>query len=210
MARIGGRSVWFSWFVGIVCVGVVAGLVFLAGPMVPAVVDWSGQALRGDLGQRPEPATTEGAEETVSDPTSPGLPATCADLYPESLWSLLSTATGVELEEGAQPVSSRVSGLADAVDARVTLSCTWRGGTDTAVSTTIAEVAADAPDAVGRVLAGAGFACSPFGLGVRCSGEVDGSSETHTVRDGVWVATIESGWEPPEYAATVEAGVWGP
>lgn len=40
MARIGGRSTPVAWLVGALCVGVIAGLGYLAIPMLPAVGDY--------------------------------------------------------------------------------------------------------------------------------------------------------------------------
>lgn len=214
MARIGGRSTWFAWLVGLVCFGVVGALVFLAVPLAPAIVDWSGSALRGDLDRPrasadPVPDADGGAD---AQPERPAAPGECRELYSEQLWALLSTASGVELSEGADPAPTTITALADELSPSVLLSCSWSTGSGVSVSSVLAEVATDASDAAARTLAGAGFACSPFGLGIRCEGPSGAASadvaEIHTIRDGLWLATIERGWRPPDYAATVEASVW--
>ncbi|CAD5141117.1 MULTISPECIES: hypothetical protein [Microbacterium] len=46
MARVGGRNLGMSWFAGIVCAGIVAGLVWLSLPMVPILAQFAGDALR--------------------------------------------------------------------------------------------------------------------------------------------------------------------
>jgi hypothetical protein len=46
MARVGGRNAAISWIVGVLCMGVVAGLLWLALPAAPAVVDIVGNGLR--------------------------------------------------------------------------------------------------------------------------------------------------------------------
>ena len=40
MARIGGRNTGIAWFAGIVCAAVIAGLVYLAAPMGPVMVNY--------------------------------------------------------------------------------------------------------------------------------------------------------------------------
>jgi len=47
MARVGGRNLAISWIAGLLCTGVIAGLVWLAIPMVPTMADFVGQSLRG-------------------------------------------------------------------------------------------------------------------------------------------------------------------
>lgn len=46
MAQADGRNLGMSWFAGIVCVGVVAALVWLAAPMGPVLIDFVGDTLR--------------------------------------------------------------------------------------------------------------------------------------------------------------------
>lgn len=45
MARIGGRSTPLTWLAGLVCAGVVAGLVYLAAPMGPVMLKYFGDLL---------------------------------------------------------------------------------------------------------------------------------------------------------------------
>ncbi|MGN7861710.1 hypothetical protein ACTJI8_14110 [Microbacterium sp. 22303] len=40
MARIGGRNTGIAWLAGVVCAGVIAGLVYLAAPMGPVMVTY--------------------------------------------------------------------------------------------------------------------------------------------------------------------------
>ena len=46
MARIGGRSLWLAWPVGLLCAGIVGALVWVALPAVPGTVNWIGDTLR--------------------------------------------------------------------------------------------------------------------------------------------------------------------
>ncbi|UYO97761.1 hypothetical protein OED01_03320 [Microbacterium sp. M28] len=46
MARVGGRNLAFSWFVGVLCAGVVGVLLWFAFPAGPAVVEIVGNGLR--------------------------------------------------------------------------------------------------------------------------------------------------------------------
>ncbi|MDR6866698.1 hypothetical protein J2Y69_001291 [Microbacterium resistens] len=45
MARIGGRNTALAWIAGIVCLGVVVGLGYLAAPMLPAIGQYLGDLL---------------------------------------------------------------------------------------------------------------------------------------------------------------------
>ncbi|MBS1698935.1 MAG: hypothetical protein JST25_11105 [Actinobacteria bacterium] len=42
MARIGGRNTPLAWLSGVVCAGVIAGLVYLAAPMGPVMMTYFG------------------------------------------------------------------------------------------------------------------------------------------------------------------------
>ena len=49
MARVGGRNLAISWIAGLLCAGVVAGLVWLALPIMPAMAAFVGDTLRSVL-----------------------------------------------------------------------------------------------------------------------------------------------------------------
>ncbi|MBS1672873.1 MAG: hypothetical protein JSS74_02785 [Actinobacteria bacterium] len=40
MARIGGRNAVLAWLVGVLCAGVIAGLLYLAAPMGPVMMQY--------------------------------------------------------------------------------------------------------------------------------------------------------------------------
>ena len=46
MARIGGRNTGIAWLAGVFCTGVIAGLVYLAAPMGPVMVNYFSGLLR--------------------------------------------------------------------------------------------------------------------------------------------------------------------
>ncbi|MGF3057028.1 hypothetical protein [Microbacterium sp. YY-01] len=50
MARVGGRSSFLAWFAGIVCAGVIVGLLWLAIPVMPDAVQFVGDMLRSTYG----------------------------------------------------------------------------------------------------------------------------------------------------------------
>lgn len=49
MARVGGRNSAISWIVGILCVGVIAGLVWFTLPLMPTMAEFVGDGLRSIL-----------------------------------------------------------------------------------------------------------------------------------------------------------------
>lgn len=49
MARVGGRSIAMSWIAGVVCTGVVLGLVWLSFPIVPVLAGFVGDTMRSAL-----------------------------------------------------------------------------------------------------------------------------------------------------------------
>ncbi|MBW8764144.1 MAG: hypothetical protein JF592_16460 [Microbacterium sp.] len=49
MARVGGRNLAISWIAGMLCAGVIVGLVWLALPIVPAMAQFVGEGMRSIL-----------------------------------------------------------------------------------------------------------------------------------------------------------------
>lgn len=47
---MGGRNLTISWIAGVLCVGVVLGLVWLSLPLMPSMAEFIGDGLRGLLG----------------------------------------------------------------------------------------------------------------------------------------------------------------
>ncbi|WP_179297579.1 hypothetical protein [Microbacterium sp. SZ1] len=46
MARVGGRNLAMSWIAGVLCTGVILGLLWLAIPIVPTLATFAGDTLR--------------------------------------------------------------------------------------------------------------------------------------------------------------------
>lgn len=49
MARVAGRNLALSWFVGLVCAGIVGALLWLSLPLLPVLAEFAGDALRSAL-----------------------------------------------------------------------------------------------------------------------------------------------------------------
>lgn len=217
MARIGGRNTAFAWLVGLASLAVVAGLVWLAAPMTPVVLAWTGQIVDGALNPRPaapgadpSPSSTATAPPPAPAPdTETGAPTTCADLYPRALWDQLSAADGSSVDESIEFPPSSVAGLPEAFGAQVKFGCAW---TDAGGSTMVAvsDVGTGAAATAQSVLAATGFACTALEDGVRCdlpAGD-QSAAETHVLRGGQWLAVVRTFPGPPFDQASAEARVW--
>lgn len=218
MAKIGGRNTAFAWFVGVVSLAVVAGLVWLAAPMTPVVLAWTGGVVDGALNPPPAAESSGPAASptaTVIAPPVPqgddegGAPTTCGDLYPRALWDQLKAAKGTSLNESIEYPPSSVAGLPEALGAQVTLGCAWTDGAGTA-TVTVAEVSASAVETAQNVLPATGFECTSLEDGVRCelpAGDTS-AAESHVLRGGRWLAIVRTFPGPPFDQASTEARVW--
>lgn len=215
MAKIGGRNTAFAWLVGLVSLAVIAGLVWLAAPMTPVVLAWTGGVVDGALNPRPAasvPEPTPSLTETPPPPASDdeaGAPTTCGDLYPRALWDQLKAAKGTSLDESIGYPPSSVAGLPEALGAQITLGCAWTDGAGTA-TVTVADVSASAVETAQSVLPATGFVCTPLEDGVRCdlpAGDTS-AAESHVLRGGRWLAVIRTFPGPPFDQASTEARVW--
>jgi len=204
MARIGGRSTWLAVPAGLLCVGVVAGLVWLALPMVPVSVTWVGDTLRAaTLPPEAPPETATPAEVAVAGSLD------CRQLYPDGLWAELSWHGGALLSQTAGPPATAVTSLAEALAPTSRVTCTWRLEEGGAIVTTLAAVAVDAAAIADAALRGQGFECTTEGEALRCQRVHGQVVEEHAVRGGLWLSSMESTWHPEEYGARVAAHVWG-
>lgn len=215
MAKIGGRNTAFAWLAGVVSLAVVAGLVWFAAPLTPAVLAWTEDVVHSALNPpapTPAPEPSPSPTETPSPPASDDealVPTTCADLYPKALWDQLTAANGTSLEESIGFPPSSVAGLPEALGARVTLGCAWTDGAGT-TTVTVADVGASAVETAQNVLPATGFACVPLEDGLRCdlpAGDQT-AAESHVVRGGRWLAVIRTFPGPPLDQASTEARVW--
>lgn len=203
MARIGGRNLWLAWPAGLVCAGVVGALVWLAAPAVPGTIAYVGDTLRArtsmPIAAAATPVATTALEGTAD--------VDCRDLYPASVWRDVAWTDAVLSQNHAVPTTA-VTSLVDALQPTVRVTCVWRGSQGT-IATTLSVVATDASAVADVALRGQGFACEPFGSGVACRRASGGVVEEHAFRDGLWLASVETTWQPEEYGARLAAFVWG-
>lgn len=199
MARVGGRSLWLAWPIGVLCAGVVGVLVWLAAPGIPGAIDFVGSTLRGATS-----APAADADSGASGTATPAAARDCRDVYPDRLWAELTWTPDVLLSQNAAPAPAATS-LVAALAPDVRISCTWRVGAERSVSTTIATVALDAAPIALATLTAEGYACSEDGDVLHCERTHDGVVEVHDVRGDVWITSILTRWAPPGYAADVAA-----
>lgn len=204
MARIGGRSNWLAVPAGMLCIGVVAALVWLALPMFPVALAWV-----GDTSQRaitPRPVTV--APETPAQRAATG-PIDCRALYPDGLWAELTWTGGALLAQTTAPPATRAGSLVDALAPTTRVTCGWQREDDGGIITTLAVVGADAVSIADAALRGQGFTCTTDDVAARCTRARGDVLEEHTVRDGLWLSSIETQWQPEDYGARLEAHLWG-
>lgn len=203
MARVGGRNSWIAVPAGLICAGVVAGLVWLALPMVPVTVQWMGDTLR--RASTPAPAITP--KDTPAQRAAAGEDVDCRTLYADDLWNELMWRPGSQLGQTASsPLTD--TAFADAVSPDVVVSCEWRFD-EGAIVTTLSRVDADAAAIAQAALSGEGFVCDGDAARLVCSRSTGSVREDHSLRDGLWLASTQTQWQPEDYAARVDRNVWG-
>ena len=205
LARIGGRNSWIAWPAGLLCAAVVAALAWIAQPMLPVSVAWMGDMLRAST---TPPVQVPAPESVATLATEPG-DIDCRALYPDSLWAELTWTPSVLLSQGNSAPATAVTELVDALVPSVRITCTWRADGGRAITSTLAQVAADAGSIADASLRGQGFACGSDADAVVCARTSGDVLEEHTFRGGLWLSSVESAWHPDEYAARLAAHVWG-
>jgi len=203
MARIGGRNLWLAWPAGLLCAAVVGTLVWIAVPAVPGTIRFVGDTLRAAT-SAPQAAAARPVAQTALDGSAP---VDCRDLYPEQLWGELAWAPQVLLNQTHAAPATTVTALVDALQPAVAVTCTWRGMAGT-IASTLSVVSPDAAPVADAALRGQGFSCVPFEAGVTCTRESGGVVEEQTVRDGLWLASVETTWHPEDYGVRLAAFVW--
>ncbi|MDQ1082906.1 MULTISPECIES: hypothetical protein [Microbacterium] len=193
MARIGGRSLWLAWPVGLFCLAAVLGLGVLAAPGIPGAIGFVGDTLRSVT----SPSATVDAE--------PATPATeCRRLYSQPMWSSLVWSPDALLSQRRTAALSTPEAVAAAQPTTV-VTCHWRGVGGRFLETTVSTVSPEGAAAAVAALASQGFACTSAPDAsqpavthcVRTTGEVD---EVHDLRGDRWVSSTLSGWMPDGYA----------
>ena len=204
MARVGGRNSWIAVPAGLICAAVVAGLTYLALPMVPVSAGWIGDTLRKATTAQPAPAP----DASIAQQAAEGAQIDCRGLYPDDLWNELTWRPGSRLDQSAAAPTTQAASFADAVTPDVVVTCTWRAE-DGGIVTTLARVNADAGAIAEASLAGQGFSCATSDDGLVCT-RLDGDVlEEHTLRDGFWLVSVETGWHPEDYGARLGRNVLG-
>ena len=204
MARIGGRNPWIAVPAGMLCAAVVASLVWLALPMVPVAVAWVGDTLRSATAPRPEATPVRTPAQTAAE----GGAVDCRTLYSDDLWNELMWREGSLLGQSAAAPATEATAFADAASADVLVTCTWRfdaGG----IVTTLSKVDADAAAIAEAALSGDGFVCRAGNGATVCDRTRGAVREEHTLRDGLWLVSVETDWHPDDYGARLDRTVWG-
>lgn len=204
MARIGGRNSWIAVPAGLVCAAVVGALVWLSMPMVPVSIAWLGDTLRNATA--PQPSATTDA--TPAEAAAQGTAVDCRTLYPDDLWNELTWRAGSLLSQSLAAPATTATAFADAAGPTVVVTCTWRSDNGSIVSTLSKVDPAVAPIAE-AALSGDGFACHTADAQLLCTRTQDGVLEEHTLRDGLWLVSVETQWQPDDYGARLDRGVWG-
>lgn len=193
MARIGGRSTWFAWTVGVISAVVIGALVWLAIPALPAGVAWF---------------SSPSDSEANPTPTSGGVPVECRGLFSDALWASLRSADESKLTQGTEAPVISATAVVDSLQPEVVYTCSWTA-TDKSISTTVANVAADAGSIAMAALPAAGYTCSQVSADrIRCSFSSDVLIETIEISGGKWLSTSQSAWFPQRYADRVAEEVW--
>jgi hypothetical protein len=204
VARTGGRNSWIAVPAGLLCAGIVAGLVWLAQPMLPVTLQWAGETLR----EASSPPAEAALEETPAQRAAAGR-LDCRALYPPRLWRDMVWTGGTHLSQTTAAPATSATAVVDALQPDVRVTCTWRLDAGGTVATTLAVVGGDAALLADAALRGQGFACTADADAVRCTRTQSGIVEAHTVREGLWLSSVETRWHPADYTERLEEFVWG-
>lgn len=204
MARIGGRNSWIAVPAGLLCAAVVGGLVWLSLPMVPVTIAWAGDTLRSATAPRPAATIVQTPAQRAAD----GGAVDCRELYADDLWNELMWRPGSLLGQSVAASATAATAFADAAGADVLVTCTWRFETG-GIVTTLSEIEADAATVADASLSADGFTCRAADGGTVCTRLRGTVLEEHTVRDGLWLVSVETDWHPEDYGPRVDREVWG-
>lgn len=204
MARVGGRNSWIAVPAGLVCAAIVAALVLLALPMVPVTVAWIGDTLRRATTEQPARAQ----EPSIAQRAGEGGQVDCREVYPDDVWNELTWRVGSRLSQSGAAPATQATSFADAVTPDVVVTCEWRFA-EGEIVTTLSRVEPDAGAIAEAALAGQGFSCAAGDGGLVCTRAEGDVLEEHTLRDGLWLASVERQWHPEEYGRRLERNVFG-
>ena len=204
MARIGGRNAWIAVPAGILCGAVVGALVWLSLPMLPVTAAWVGDTLRNATAPQPSATPQQTPAQTAAD----GGAIDCRTLYADDLWNELTWRPGSLLNQSLGPPATTATSFADAAAPDVLVTCTWRfdaGG----IVTTLSKVDPDAATIAEAALSGDGFSCDAARGATVCARTQGSVREEHTLRDGLWLVSVETQWHPDDYGSRLDRTVWG-
>lgn len=206
MARLAGRSTRFTWFTGLCCLAIVGGLVLLAAPLAPAVVDWTVRTA-GAFGEHAVRELTGAGDSAPEEGAGAAgeLPTQC-----DALGEALGQDAAANAEAAGPPESA--DGLVELLAAQPVLECAWAaaGGTAHAwLAQTNANVAA-----AEELLGAGGFVCERPGDTVHCTrsaaaeAEAAASTVTHLLRGGTWMIVSATGAGADGAIGALEETLW--
>ncbi|WP_426323864.1 hypothetical protein [Microbacterium sp. E-13] len=204
MARIGGRNSWIAVPAGLLCAAVVGALLWLSLPMVPVTVAWVGDTLRSATAPHPRATPAQTPAQKAAD----GGAIDCRTLYADDLWNELTWHPGSLLSQSKTASTTAATAFADAAASEVLVTCTWTFAAGSIV-TTLSKVDADAGIMAEAALGSDGFACRSEAEGTVCTRTRGAVHEEHTLRGGLWLASVETQWRPEDYGARLDRTVWG-
>lgn len=204
MARVGGRNSFIAVPVGLVCLAVVAGLVWLSLPMLPVAGAWVLETARTAISP-PEPAAVAPPSEEVHGADA----MDCRGMYPDALWAELTWRGGALLTQNAAAPATSVDSLVDALAPAVKLTCAWAYDGAPAIASTLATVAPDAVPIAEAALRGQGFSCTAADGDLHCARTRGVVVEDHSFRNGLWLMSVVRAWHPDDYCERLATFVWG-
>lgn len=209
MARIPGRSSWLAWPAGLLCAAVVAGLVWLALPMVPVAVAWVGDTLRTATAATSAPAaapSTPGRGPLI-DAAESEASIDCRTFYPSDLWLELAWRPQGLLAQDFSPPATSVTSLVDALAPTVRLSCRWEFA-DASITSTLARVGDGSAAVAEAALRGEGFACTTTEGVLECRRARGEVVEEHALSGDLWLSSVETGPAPDDYGTRLAEALW--
>jgi hypothetical protein len=209
---IGGRRWWLAWPAGILCAGVVVGLVYLAAPAVPGTVQYTIAIIEQGARAGREPLPTPVPVESIGN----ALTDDCVSLYPAGLWLELALDPHTVLSQDMSPPAGDLTQAMAPWHPSVRMTCGWRAATGGTVRTSLVDLnSADSTDAartaIAKVLTARGFACRvtrPDASLLTCTRRSGASVATEVVHGDVWLSTAETGWHPDGYQAALVQRLW--
>ena len=178
----------------------------LVAAVLSACAPDAGGADPDDTGRRTS-SPSSSASGTASPGATPTPSATArADIPDDCLVivgdDVLSQLDGIPLNAAAfAPTGPQSDG---------SLICVWRDpATDTTgLVTTLSRVPADARPIAEAAFAGQGFSCTTSDGALVCARTRGEVLEEHTLRDDLWLASVESPWHPEDYGPRLDGNVW--